>query len=90
MACNWPQVRCSNRARRFSACEGVTCFYGSCSEVCLEKAFDGNGWRAKQRLPVPKELGEASIVLLVHPTRAQAEIDKTCEVIRDVLAQAIA
>jgi dTDP-4-amino-4,6-dideoxygalactose transaminase len=58
--------------------------------VCLEKAFDGNGWRAKQRLPVPKELGEASIVLLVHPTRAQAEIDKTCEVIRDVLAQAIA
>lgn len=90
MACNWPQARCSNRERLISACEGVTCFYGSCSEGCLETAIDGTGWRAKQRLPVPKELGETSILFLVHPTLTQAEIDNTCEVIRDVMAQASA
>ena len=50
------------------------------------KAFDGNGWRAKERLPVAKELGETSIMFLVHPTFAQAEIDKTCEVIQRVMA----
>ena len=90
MACNLPQARYSSQAKRFRAWEGVTCFYGSCSEVCLEKAIDGTGWRAKDRLPVAKELGETSIMFLVHPTLTQAEIEKTCEVIRDVMVQASA
>jgi dTDP-4-amino-4,6-dideoxygalactose transaminase len=48
--------------------EGVPCFQGSCSEVYLEKAFDGTGWRPAERLPVARELGETSILFLVHPT----------------------
>jgi dTDP-4-amino-4,6-dideoxygalactose transaminase len=68
--------------------EGVPCYQGSCSEVYLEKAFDGTGWRPEARLPVAKMLGETSVMFLVHPTLTQTEIAKTCEVIRKVMAQA--
>jgi len=67
---------------------GVPCYQGSCSEVYLEKAFDGTGWRPKERLPVAKELGETSLMFLAHPTLAESEIDKTCEVIRQVMSEA--
>lgn len=63
---------------------GVPCFSGSCSEVYLEKAFDGTGWRPEQRLPVARALGETSLMFLVHPTLTQKEIDKTCDVLADV------
>lgn len=36
---------------------GVPCYHGSCSEVYLEKAFDGTPWRPKERLPVARGLG---------------------------------
>ena len=65
---------------------GVPCFSGSCSEVYLEKAFDNTGFRPAQRLPVAKELGETSLMFLVHPTLLQAEVDKTCRVLREVMA----
>lgn len=70
--------------------EGVPCYEGSCSEVYLEKAFDGTGWRPESRLPVARSLGESSIMFLVHPTLTSAEIDKTCSVIRQVMGQACA
>ena len=66
---------------------GVPCFQGSCSEVYLEKAFDGTGWRPTDRLPVAKELGETSLMFLVHPTLTEVEISKTAEVISEVLQQ---
>ncbi|MFC3285506.1 DegT/DnrJ/EryC1/StrS family aminotransferase [Litchfieldella rifensis] len=69
---------------------GVPCFSGSCSEVYLEKAFDGTGWRPKRPLPVAKELGETSLMFLCHPTLTEAEIDKTCQVLREVTAEAFA
>ena len=72
---------------------GVPCFSGSCSEVYLEKAFDGcpsdgRTWRPAQRLPVAKELGETSLMFLVHPTLTEAEIDKTCQVLEEVVVEA--
>ncbi|WP_372997144.1 DegT/DnrJ/EryC1/StrS family aminotransferase [Marinobacter sp.] len=67
---------------------GVPCFSGSCSEVYLEKAFDGTDWRPEQRFPIAKELGETSLMFLVHPTVTQAEIEKTCSVLTDVMAKA--
>ncbi|WP_434672497.1 DegT/DnrJ/EryC1/StrS family aminotransferase [Pseudomonas sp. R1-15] len=68
--------------------KGVPCYSGSCSEVYLEKAFDDTSWRPEVRLAVAKELGETSLMFLVHPTLTNAEIDKTCEVIRSVLLAA--
>jgi dTDP-4-amino-4,6-dideoxygalactose transaminase len=66
---------------------GVPCYQGSCSEVYLEKAFDGTGWRPPERLPVARELGETSLMFLVHPTLRPAEIARACEVLDDVLRQ---
>ncbi|MGY2409965.1 DegT/DnrJ/EryC1/StrS family aminotransferase [Pseudomonas pergaminensis] len=67
---------------------GVPCFSGSCSEVYLEKAFDGTGWRPAERLPVAKALGETSLMFLVHPTLSQAEIGKTCAALKNVMKAA--
>lgn len=67
---------------------GVPCFQGSCSEVYLEKAFDGTGWRPETPLPVARGLGETSLMFLVHPTLTAAEVDKTCRVIAEVMGEA--
>jgi dTDP-4-amino-4,6-dideoxygalactose transaminase len=67
---------------------GVPCFQGSCSEVYLEKAFDGTGFRPEKRLANAVELGETSLMFLVHPTLTQSETDKTVTVIKQVIALA--
>lgn len=72
------------------AARGVPCFSGSCSEVYLEKAFDDTPWRPAQRLPVARELGETSLMFLVHPTLSTEEVDKTCAVLAEVMAIAVA
>lgn len=68
--------------------KGVPCFQGSCSEVYLEKAFDGTGWRPAEPLKNAKELGETSLMFLVHPTLTKGEMLKTCEVLTEVLTVA--
>jgi len=67
---------------------GVPCFFGSCSEVYLEKAFDGTGFRPKERLPNAKELCETSLMFLVHPTLTESEIKQTCDAIVSVMKAA--
>ena len=67
---------------------GVPCYSGSCSEVYLEKAFDGTGFRPDKRLPVARELGETSLMFLCHPTLTDDNVGKTCEVLRQVMARA--
>ena len=67
----------------------VPCYSGSCSEVYLEKAFDGTGLRPKERLPNAKELGETSLMFLVHPTLTNDEIQQTCEAITSVMELAV-
>ena len=66
--------------------EGVPCFSGSCSEVYREKAFTDLGLGPKERLPVARALGDSSLMFLVHPTLTQAEIGKTCDVLRKVVS----
>ncbi|MCD9494958.1 DegT/DnrJ/EryC1/StrS family aminotransferase [Photobacterium carnosum] len=68
--------------------QGVPAYQGSCSEIYLEKAFDNTPWRPINRLPNARQLGEISLMFLVHPTLTQDEIVKTSMVIRDVLQQA--
>jgi len=67
---------------------GVPCFSGSCSEVYLEKAFDNTNFRPVERLPNAKELGETSLMFLVHPTLTDLEISQTCKAIEQVMLQA--
>ena len=68
--------------------QGVPCYSGSCSEVYLEHAFDNTSFRPEKRLPNAQELGETSLMFLVHPTLTVEEIDKTCTVIISVLNEA--
>jgi dTDP-4-amino-4,6-dideoxygalactose transaminase len=65
--------------------QGIPCFQGSCSEVYLEKAFDNTGFRPEVRLANAKELGETSLMFLVHPTLTKEEVASMCEVLDEVL-----
>jgi dTDP-4-amino-4,6-dideoxygalactose transaminase len=67
---------------------GVPCFQGSCSEVYLEKAFDNTSFRPKQALSIAKELGETSLMFLVHPTLTADEIEETCFVLGKIIKRA--
>ena len=64
---------------------GVPCFQGGCSEVYLEKAFEGTSFIPKDHLPIARMLGDTSLMFLVHPTLIQENIKKAKEVIADVL-----
>jgi len=68
----------------------VPCYQGSCSEVYLEKAFDGTPWRPEGRLKNAVELGDTSLMFLVHPTLTDEEIRFCCDNIAAVLAEASA
>lgn len=78
-----------NRDRILQAinAEGVPCFVGSCSEVYREKAFIKER-RSGVRLPVAKELGETSLMFLVHPTLKTEDIEYVCWVTEKVVALA--
>ncbi len=77
---------------------GIPCYSGSCSEIYLEKAFDslrGNdnagGMSApgpNARLPVARELGETSLMLLVHPTLTGQNIDDTIAAVSKIFSMA--
>jgi dTDP-4-amino-4,6-dideoxygalactose transaminase len=67
---------------------GVPLLHGTCSEVYLEKAFDGTGFRPAEPLPVARDLGETSLMFLVHPTLTDAEVEKTCAVAAEVFSTA--
>jgi dTDP-4-amino-4,6-dideoxygalactose transaminase len=69
--------------------EGVPCFAGSCSEIYLEKAFVNSGLHDGHRLPVARELGETSLMFLVHPTLSESEIHDTAAAVEKVLERAV-
>lgn len=79
-----------SRDRIIAECNalGVPVMQGSCSEIYLEKAFDGTPWRPAERLPVARELGETSLMFLCHPTITDTEVEGICLSIARVLDQA--
>lgn len=84
LALNW------NRDRIVSSIneQNVPCYQGTCPEVYLEKAFDDTAWRPKDRLKIAANLGQTSMMFLVHPTLSTKEIEKTCTILQDVMQQA--
>jgi len=69
---------------------GIPCQVGSCSEIYLEKAFEGSPSRPAARLPVARELGETSLQFRVHPTLTRQNMLETCAVVADVMGEASA
>jgi hypothetical protein len=68
--------------------EGIPCGSGSCSEVYLERAFQDNNLDPAKRMPVAEELGETSLMFLVHPTLTENDIEYTCAVVDDIMLEA--
>jgi len=68
--------------------EGIPWGSGSCSEIYLEKAFEGNGLRPAERLPVARKLGETSLMFKVHPTLTESDMVDTCKAVEKVMALA--
>ncbi|MBN2428709.1 MAG: DegT/DnrJ/EryC1/StrS aminotransferase family protein [Deltaproteobacteria bacterium] len=72
--------------------QGVPCFSGSCSEIYQEKAFGTLGKRGKgpqNRLPVARQLGETSLMFLVHPTLSEEALEKTARTVKEVFGRAV-
>jgi len=64
--------------------EGIPCFSGSCSEIYLEQAFTPE-LRPAKRFAVAQELGDTSLMFLVHPTLSENDMKDTARVIAKVL-----
>jgi dTDP-4-amino-4,6-dideoxygalactose transaminase len=78
-----------NRVVEAICAEGVPCFTGSCSEIYLERAFPAS-MRPKKRLPVAQELGNTSLMFLVHHTLTAADMVDTYRATEKVLSVASA
>ena len=67
---------------------GYPALSGSCSEVYLEKCFQDSGLAPAERLPVARELGETSLMFLVHPTITPQQMVRDAQVVRSVVQKA--
>jgi dTDP-4-amino-4,6-dideoxygalactose transaminase len=67
---------------------GVPCYSGSCSEIYLEKAFVNSGLGPRERLRVAQELGDTSLMFLVHPTLRESDLQYVAQVANDVFTAA--
>lgn len=68
--------------------EGIPCYSGSCSEIYRELAFVNRGWGLAESLPVAQQLGETSLMFLVHPTLDEQVMLDTCTAVRKVMRAA--
>jgi len=67
---------------------GVPCRSGSCSEIYREIAFRDAGFGPAERLPVARELGETSLMFMVHPPLPDEAIARTADVVGEVMRRA--
>ncbi|MEX2140283.1 MAG: NeuD/PglB/VioB family sugar acetyltransferase [Pirellulales bacterium] len=68
--------------------EGIPCGSGCCSEIYLEEAFQRAGFGPAHRLPVARELGETSLMFLVHSTLSEEAMRATCDAVKRVVGLA--
>lgn len=84
LAPGWSRDRISDAINE----QGIPCYSGSCSEVYMERAFDEAVFKPASRLPVAKELGETTLMFLVHPTLTARQMKGTASAICEVLSKA--
>jgi len=66
--------------------KGIPCGSGICPEIYLEEAFKGYN---QGRLPTAKELGETSMMFLVHPTLNKDNMNFIVKEMAEVLTLAV-
>jgi dTDP-4-amino-4,6-dideoxygalactose transaminase len=69
--------------------EGVPCLQGGCSEIYRELAFVDRKWGPARPLPVASRLSETSLMFLVHPTLAEADMREAAQAVAKVLRAAV-
>lgn len=67
---------------------GYPAFSGSCSEIYLEHCFQNLGLAPLERLPVAQQLGDTSLMFLVHPTITSDQMSCYAAAVRSVLLRA--
>ena len=67
---------------------GVPCGSGACPEVYLEGAFRDTDYSPAEPLPVAAELGQTSLMFMVHPTLSPDDMLSMADTIRAVFETA--
>ena len=67
---------------------GYPALSGSCSEIYLEKCFQDAGLAPVERLPVARELGETSLMFVVHPSITPEQMSSYAQAVRSVVQRA--
>ncbi len=67
---------------------GFPALHGSCSEIYLEKCFQACSFAPSKRLSNARELGDTSLMFLVHPTITSQQMADYASTIRLVLKRA--
>jgi dTDP-4-amino-4,6-dideoxygalactose transaminase len=78
-----------NRVMEEISALGIPCGVGSCSEIYLEKAFVDAGYAPSNRLDNAKKLGETSLMFQVHPTLNVEHMNRTIDVVKQVMQKAL-
>ncbi|MBU2429190.1 MAG: aminotransferase, partial [Proteobacteria bacterium] len=76
--------------------KNIPCITGSCPEIYRENAFKNGLYRLhgtsenkdENYLPVARQLGETSIMFMVHPTLTLESIHYVLDQVRDVMKKA--
>ena len=71
------------------ASAGMPCQAGICPEMYREKAFLDAGIHLASPLPVAHDLGTRSLMLLVHPTLTDGDLEAYADVVSNVLRRAM-
>lgn len=83
---DWSRDRIMNEI----SSRGIYCYSGSCSEIYRERAFKGTPYAPEQPLAIAKELGDTSLMFLVHPGLSSNYIQATIEITNSVCESAVA
>jgi dTDP-4-amino-4,6-dideoxygalactose transaminase len=67
---------------------GYPALAGSCSEIYLEKCFQEAGLAPAERLTMARELGETSLMFLLHPTIIPEQMAGYVEAVQSVVLRA--
>lgn len=59
---------------------------GSCTEMYLEKSFDGTGLRPAKALPNAHKLGQTNFMFVVHPTLSAQDMADATNAIHAVIS----
>jgi dTDP-4-amino-4,6-dideoxygalactose transaminase len=68
---------------------GFPCLAGICPEMYMEQAFVRAGLAPKNPLPVARDLGRRSILLLVHPTLSRCDMERYADAVEQVIRRAM-